>query len=167
MLDVGCFPQVQEGILPMNRPTPEPAAGVPPVIPPKPDRWRQLWSIGAVLLIAALVILFAFNPSSHSFYPVCVFHRVTGWECPGCGGLRSVHHLLRGEVLTAFQFNPVVVIALPVLAWIGWRRWRRGSQPGRMSLTQQAVLGWTILGVLIVFWLLRNLPVEFLRMPLE
>lgn len=116
-------------------------------------------------MVGALGVLFAFNPSHHAIYPVCVFHRATGWQCPGCGGLRAVHHFLRGEIWTAFRFNQLVVLAVPVLAWLAYRRWRRG--PGRAAQATQAVWGWTIFVVLVVFWIVRNLPLECLKLPVE
>lgn len=140
---------------------------VPPVIASRSNRRRWPWLLVGVLLVGALGVLFSFNPSQHGFYPICVFHRVTGWQCPGCGGLRAMHHLLRGEILTAFQFNQVVVLALPVLAWLGFRRWRRQPGQPRVALTTQAIWGWTILGVLVVFWIVRNLPVDFFKLPAE
>lgn len=126
-----------------------------------------MWLGLAASVGAALVVLFWFNPAQHSFYPFCAFHRVTGWQCPGCGGLRSVHHLLHGDVLTAFRFNPVVVLAVPWLLWLGVRRWWRGPRPGGISARAQARWAWIALGVLVAFWIVRNLPLEFFRLPVE
>ncbi|MEY4386688.1 MAG: hypothetical protein RLY20_1971 [Verrucomicrobiota bacterium] len=133
----------------------------------KTSSHRWLWGLGAVALICVLAVLFALNPAHHAIYPVCYFHRLTGLQCPGCGGLRAVHHLLRGDIVTAFRFNQVVVLAVPVLAWLGVQRWRRGPAPQRPSWTRQMFWGWTILGVLIVFWIVRNLPLECFRLPAE
>ena len=56
---------------------------------------------GVVLGMAALgagAVVFFFNPATHGFYPVCVFHQLTGLNCPGCGGTRSVYALLHGNI---------------------------------------------------------------------
>jgi len=144
----------------------ETTQGVPPVIALKRHRWRWLWWIGAPALAITLGLLFAYNPAHHSFYPFCTFHRVTGWQCPGCGGLRATHHLLHGDIVTAFRFNPLVVMALPIVAgFVLWRwQWARGGGPG---IRAQARWGWAILVVLLVFWVVRNLPLEIFRMPAQ
>src|SRR4029077_15194960 len=37
-------------------------------------------------LLAGSGVLYTFSPTEHSFYPICLFHALTGWQCPGCGG---------------------------------------------------------------------------------
>lgn len=145
----------------------DPEVGAPPVLvaPPRVGRW--IWLALGFALLAVLAVLFSFNPAHHSFYPFCAFHRVTGWQCPGCGGLRAVHHLLHGEVVTAFRFNQLVVLAAPFAVWFAVRRWLRGPRLGENSLRAQARWAWIALAVLIVFWIVRNLPLEIFRLPAE
>lgn len=156
-----------------NAPPPQPrggpAMGVPPVIPPRSaSKWYRLaWIILAVALIAALALLFGFNPAHHAFYPSCAFYRLTGLQCPGCGGLRAVHHLLHGDVLTALRFNPLFVLALPVAAWFVWRRLWRGPSPKPIAQRTQARWAWTIFAILVAFWIVRNLPLEIFKLPPE
>jgi hypothetical protein len=40
--------------------------------------------------------------------PPCIFHALTGYYCPGCGGTRAVNALLRGQLLKAFAYHPLV-----------------------------------------------------------
>lgn len=129
--------------------------------------WRWVWPVLAITLIASLVMLFRFNPEHHAFYPFCAFHRFTGLQCPGCGGLRAVHHLLHGEVITAFRFNQLFVLSLPLLAWLALRRLLRGPRTQPLSLRSQAHWAWVALAVIIVFWIVRNLPLEIFKLPAE
>jgi len=132
--------------------------GLPPRFTGRnPLRWP--WLVGGVALLGLLAALFWFNPAHHGFYPQCVFYRVTGLSCPGCGGLRAAHQLLHGEVAAAFRFNPFVVLALPVVGWLIGRRWL-----GRPPLSHRAVLGWAWAAVvaLLVFAVVRNLPSEII-----
>jgi cell division protein FtsW (lipid II flippase) len=143
-----------------------PEAGVPPVMTPssRAPVWRWVWLVVALLLIMALALLFLFNPAEHAFYPFCFFQRMTGFQCPGCGGLRATHQLLHGHIATAFQYNPLVVMAAPfVLFFVACRWWRRPGRP----MSALAAVGWTwvALGVLLVFWIVRNLPLELFRLP--
>jgi hypothetical protein len=150
-----------------NPPTSAPPGSEPPVIATVERaqilRWLAL-GLGVVGTVG-LVILFLFNPSNHSFYPFCVFYRVSGWQCPGCGGLRAVHHLLHGELLTAFRFNPLVVTAAPVGLFFLLRRWWRGPGREKASHRTQARRAWLVFAVLVIFWILRNLPLEMFRLP--
>ncbi len=84
--------------------------------------------LAAVLAFAAmLVVLFVFDPARNSFYPQCAFKRLTGWDCPGCGGLRATHQLMHGNVRAAFALNPLLFVIAPIGAgWLvthlrGWR----------------------------------------------
>ena len=41
----------------------------------------------------------------------CLFHMVTGYYCPGCGGTRAVIALMHGHVIRSFIFHPLVPYA--------------------------------------------------------
>jgi hypothetical protein len=114
--------------------------------------------LGLLALAGSGVVLFVFNPSQFSFYPVCWFYRTTGLLCPGCGSLRALHQLLHGHVVTAFRFNPLLIFCLPYAGWFAagysWRRMKQ--QPG--SLTIRPIWLWGFLAVAVVFSVWRNLP---------
>ena len=142
-------------------------SAAPPIIGGASRRpaWRWVWLAAGGLLGVVLALLFRFDPAHHAFYPFCVFHRMTGLQCPGCGGLRAVHHLLHGEIWTAFRYNELVVLGAPWAAWLIVRRWRHGPGPRKMSPRQQARWGWIAVAVLIGFWIVRNLPLEMFKLP--
>lgn len=72
--------------------------------------------IGLVLLPIILVILPAdFFDSGQS---VCVSVLLFDQECPGCGMTRGVQHLLHLDFLTAYQFNKLSLIVLPLLIFL-------------------------------------------------
>ena len=112
---------------------------------------------GAALAATTYVGLVDPNQSGH--YPGCPFLAVTGYYCPGCGSLRAVHALTHGDVRAAVGFNVLTVVAAVALAglWGQWvlRRWR--GQP-RTAVAP----AWTLylaFGVVVVFWIVRNLTV--------
>lgn len=69
-------------------------------------------------LLAGSGVLYTFSPTEHHFYPICMFHAITGWQCPGCGGTRALYHLLHLHIGQALHYNALVTVVAPVaLAW--------------------------------------------------
>jgi hypothetical protein len=106
-----------------------------------------------VPLLAAACILFLFDPLKADFYPTCAFKKLTGWSCPACGCLRATHQLLHGHIATAFRLNALYIVLLPFIVWTGIQELR-----GRPWFRNKGAVGWTLLAVLILFGILRNLP---------
>lgn len=120
-----------------------------------------VWTISSSLAVAAVatIVLFLFDPTRSAFYPVCHFHKLTGWHCPGCGSLRALHHLTHGELAAAFGCNPLLMVSLPVLAWLAGRRLIRGrSSPSPFPSCVKMVAIWVVVAVIVLFGILRNLP---------
>src|SRR5437016_4718653 len=46
---------------------------------------------------------------------LCMFKRLTGAPCPGCGVTRSCGNLIRGNVRRSIEFHPLGVVFTPVL----------------------------------------------------
>ncbi|MFJ9691918.1 DUF2752 domain-containing protein [Kitasatospora sp. NPDC101183] len=100
------------------------------------------------------------DPNSPGHYPDCPFLVATGWWCPGCGGLRCVHALARGDLTTALHDNAAAVLLFAVLAVL-WLRWAwaalTGGAPPRAAVGARR---WVLIGLLLlVFTAVRNLPV--------
>ena len=107
-------------------------------------------ALSTVFISAAVVgavILYRFDPTVARFYPHCVFHDLTGLQCPGCGTTRALHHLLHGDVAGAFRLNAMLFVAVPfgAVATV-WRR-----------VAIHPVTGWTALAVTVGWWVFRNL----------
>lgn len=119
-------------------------------------------ALGALALTAILLIgliFFFFDPVRHSFYPTCLLHKVTGLSCPGCGGLRALHQLTHGNIVTAFRCNPLLIALLPFVLFVGFRWLKRGPAPfANSSGLCRPVILWTLLAVTLLFTILRNLP---------
>ena len=112
----------------------------------------------AVAGVVAATVVATVDPNQPGHYPTCPFLYITGYYCPGCGSLRAVHDLLHGDLHSALARNPLTLIATPYLIW-SWITWlRRGltGRPPRRMAPPWAI--WTLLVVVMAFWLLRNLP---------
>jgi hypothetical protein len=116
--------------------------------------------LGAALAAGAAVALVgAVDPNEPGHYPSCPFLVLTGLYCPGCGGLRAVHALAHGDPAAALGLNPLLVVAAPLLAVL-WGRWAVRSWQGLPLAAKwlRPSHAWWLLGVMIVFWIGRNLP---------
>ncbi|GGS53555.1 membrane protein [Planobispora rosea] len=126
-------------------------------------RWAPLAPLGVALAAGAgVAFVAAVDPNEPGHYPSCPFLVLTGLYCPGCGGLRAVYALAHGDPVAAFGLNPFLVLALPfaLLLWGRWavRSWlsrRGGPVPGSGI---RPVYPWVLLGLMIAFWIARNLP---------
>ena len=119
------------------------------------------WFAGILLALTAFggaAVVFCFNPATHSFYPVCQFHRLTGWNCPGCGMTRALYALLHGNFSAALRDNALLVLTLGALAGRGaWLA--RSKFCGRANGEFfPAKFLWPLLVVALLFAVLRNLP---------
>jgi hypothetical protein len=115
--------------------------------------------LAALLLPAALVLLYCVPPTGGSLYPRCLLHSLTGLHCPGCGATRALHSLLHGDLAQAAAFNVLFLASLPLLIGAGLR-WAVLTWRGR-PLPRWRPRGWVIFGIVVIitlFGIFRNLP---------
>ncbi|MGW3265691.1 DUF2752 domain-containing protein [Streptomyces sp. NPDC001056] len=138
-----------------------PAAARPgaPAAPPAP-RWRRLVTPAGVLaaVVGAFAYVGAVDPNHPGHYPVCPLYRFTGLYCPGCGGLRSAHAFVHGDLTAALHDNAPAVAGYFLFAvlWVVWaaRAWR--GRPAQLRLGSAQM--WAVGALLLVFTVVRNLP---------
>lgn len=114
--------------------------------------WRKpvVWVPLAVVCAAGLYLLYDFDPSAPgSIYPRCPSLWLTGTFCLGCGITRALHALLHGDVAQAMAYNGVALLLGPVVLGVWAFRPQCLLRPGAAHLA---------LGVLILYWVLRNIP---------
>ena len=120
---------------------------------------RLLAAAGVASFAAGSTVVAYYDPSS-THMPVCPLLTVTGFACPGCGLTRGFHALFHGDVITALDFNMFVPVWGVIFAWVA------------ISLSLYAIRGrglpmwptnprfmWAFMCVLLVFGVLRNVPV--------
>lgn len=125
--------------------------------PPQSKNAVRNRAIKVTVLVALAVFYFIFDPLSTRFMPQCVFHRMTGWDCAGCGSQRMLHALLRGNLRDAWEANALALLAIPFIGFLFWVDSQRTRRP---ELYRKVYSKWLIIisGIVIVGWfLLRNL----------
>ncbi|HXT11235.1 MAG TPA: DUF2752 domain-containing protein [Candidatus Angelobacter sp.] len=119
--------------------------------------WKKIYLIPAAVLCAvAAVIFFLFDPTKVAIFPPCLFHQLTGLDCPGCGAQRALHQLLHGHLIAALRLNAMFVVSLPLGAWYLPRFIKRSVNHPQTS--SKVGWLWIYFGAWIAFGVLRNLP---------
>jgi Protein of unknown function (DUF2752) len=112
-----------------------------------------------VLGVVGATVLYCFNPESVR-YPPCFFKMLTGLECPGCGSARSAYHLLHGNFRAAIDYNILFIAVIPFLAVEGLSRlFSRTANPILKFRVFTYIRSWQVMVVVMIFWIIRNLPV--------
>ena len=89
----------------------------------------------------------------------CIFHVVTGLQCPGCGVTRMLSALLHGDWRGAWESNAAVLTLSPVLAGLVGLSLVRWIRTGSARLPRWADAVTVVCVVLrLLFTVARNLP---------
>ena len=120
---------------------------------------RLTAAAGAAAMAVGSGVTAYYDPTATHFFPVCPLYAITGFACPGCGLTRGFHALFHGDIATAFHFNVLIPIWAVILSYVF------------LSLVLTAIRGkglpmwptnprfmWVFMIVLVVFGVLRNLP---------
>ncbi|MCX6151092.1 MAG: DUF2752 domain-containing protein [Ignavibacteriales bacterium] len=105
-------------------------------------------------------ILFFASPNDLKYFVRCPFHSITGLYCPGCGSLRGCYAIIHGDVLKALDYNFFMVLSIPFLAYSLALFFIREitKKPSKGKYIKPVYL-WSLLISILVFWILRNIPV--------
>lgn len=111
-------------------------------------------------MLAVLFLYARFDPAESVLFPKCIFHALTGLECPGCGSQRAIYQLLNGHITEALRYNALAVIAIPyILAGIilhsGIIHSPKADSAKRILYSGTAA--YIALAVIVAFWILRNI----------
>src|SRR5580765_485237 len=111
-----------------------------------------------IIAAVAILLLYFFVEPKNGILPKCFFHELTGLYCPGCGVQRSFHALLNGHVLTAIDYNLLFILFLPLIIYF-ILAFALGKKHPSSSFIYKPVFSFTVVIVVVSFWVLRNIPV--------
>lgn len=110
------------------------------------------------LIISAVITVYAlFDPAETTWFPKCIIHTTTGFKCPGCGSQRAIHAILQGDIISAFRFNALFILLIPILAATAVSEiWSNRFQWIYIH-THKKWMGQAFIGLIIVWMIIRNL----------
>ena len=120
---------------------------------------RRTRSWGLLVVVSGVAaVLYLFSPYDSGLYATCPFKALTDYHCPGCGTLRGLYELLHGHLGTAFGLNPLMVLSLPFIAYSIIKYIAAGilGRAERKIFIPSALI-WSLLVVIMLFWIVRNL----------
>lgn len=88
--------------------------------------------------------------------PRCVFHRLTGLDCPGCGAQRMAYALLHGDIDAAWGYNPFLMLLLPLIVFMIWLEFNRKKKPALYACFYSTAMIYTLSVLIITWFIVRN-----------
>lgn len=120
---------------------------------------KQIFII-LIAVAAGSLLYFFYTPAPGSFHPKCPVFLVSGLHCPGCGSQRAFAAMIHGAFIEAASYNLLFVLMLPFIAWsafvFSWNAFSKTQLRQRIFHRQWFV--WSLLVVVILFTVLRNIP---------
>lgn len=119
-----------------------------------------LKQIALFILIIALICVYIFiDPNQVDFLPKCPLYFTTGLYCPGCGSQRATHQLLNFNFLDVVNQNVLYALGILLFVYNGLIiitiKYFKKSYYNYMYHPKTPII---LLILIIVFWVLRNLP---------
>lgn len=107
------------------------------------------------ILFGCLFGYYFFHRYYHFSIP-CLFYKVTGLQCPGCGITRCLFSLIEGNVVKAFYYNGLVsIFILPFILYEGIQYYRYIS--GKSTIKIPSIVWNVLLVIVILFGIVRNI----------
>lgn len=118
---------------------------------------RNAYILAGAAVAAVCAVYFAVDPAASRFVPKCLFHELTGWQCPGCGSQRMLHALLHGDIAAAWRHNALLLLLLPLLAPLLWLELNRTRHQRLYMRVHSVPVALTAVSLLAVWWIFRNI----------
>lgn len=111
--------------------------------------------ISAVIL---LFIIYYFVVTRTGFYIPCLFHKITGLKCPGCGISTMYVNMASFNLKEAFFNNPVIFCSQPFLYYFIIKIIYMYIQDKKIIFNKfENIILYSYIAILIVFGIARNL----------
>lgn len=120
-------------------------------------RKTVIWIFTVAVVFATATFYALTDPSTSNWMPQCVFLKLTGFKCPGCGAQRTLHALLNGQFNQLFSYNPLLFFIVPVALSIALVENNRQKYP-RLHKALTSTTLWIATVVIVILWtVVRNI----------
>ena len=123
---------------------------------------KVMYIIGLITLgifLAAGIFFYVNGSLLKSLMPPCMFYKITGYYCPGCGGTRAVRFLLQGHVLKSLYYHPIVVYTAIFGSWFMISQTIQRLSKGKIAIGMRYrdIYLWIALAIAALNCLVKNL----------
>lgn len=116
--------------------------------------------ITVIVFLGMLSLYFFYNPSQHDFFPKCMFHKITGLHCPGCGSQRAIHKVLKGNLLEGLKHNLSIFLLIIVITYqVTIYGLNHFLNKNHTNLLHKSIVTKMILIFILTYWVLRNIDI--------
>lgn len=106
-----------------------------------------------IVIAIILGILFIYILLKYNIGIPCIFHKLTGFYCPGCGMTRAFISLIKLDIYQAFRYNMLVIIFVPFFIIYGVNKY---ILKNKYKIPR--FIFYILLVITILFAILRNIP---------
>lgn len=114
-------------------------------------------AVVALLAATAIIIYYRSHNPADGGVPGCLFLRLTGCMCPGCGSQRALHAILNGDITAAWHHNAMLFFLIPVAALYGLAAFDTPLSRRLRTYVERPLVITAIAASIIAWWILRNI----------
>ena len=122
------------------------------------DRKNILMIMKKAVIVGIVGLGYAFFIQKTGYTIPCVFYKITGFYCPGCGVSRMCLSLLKGDIKAAFYANPMIMICIPILCLVGVKSLFDERKYRKIKEKQIDRILWGFIIAFLIFGVMRNIP---------
>ena len=129
---------------------------------------KRVKKVISTLIFSVLILIgYYFLNKNYHFAIPCIFHKVTGLYCPGCGTTRLLFSLLNGDIKGAYNYNRLVFVMLPFFVFYAIYRIYLYivDREDKIICRVPNYLIYVLLFIVILFGILRNTSAFYYLRP--
>lgn len=111
--------------------------------------------IALLLTFVIGVVYYYVDPSLVPWMPKCPFKLITELDCPACGNQRALHSMLHGDWVSAWKYNPFLIVSSPYLLALAYSVVLPNCET-KSSIQNRHIANIYLIAI-CVWWILRNI----------
>jgi len=110
------------------------------------------------LVVVIFLVYYFVNPSNINLFPKCPLYSSTGIYCPGCGSQRALHDMLNFKFKEMIGHNFLFLFGIIIIIYhfiVEGILYFKGKDYNLLYKPKTPII---ILIIVILYWILRNIP---------